>query len=114
MRKVVCSYCGGDWSGVMDLGPHCPQQGGFRPSKSTVIVEDDTVEAFKAQIRLLKHTFVIQDPYPEISQYEQLKDVRGIFGKLFPEAPRPNIPSPHKAWKDGFDFAWSLIEEKLK
>lgn len=107
MRKVVCSACARDWT-----PPRCTYARCLCDTP-TVIVENDTVESWKVHLKVLKHTFVIKDPYPEVSQYEQLKGVRGIFGRLFPEAPPPDAPSPHKAWKDGFDFAWSLIEKEL-
>jgi hypothetical protein len=75
-------------------------------------------EAEKFLIRSARFTWVVKDPYPEIAQWCAEAELRrspffGLFGgwkRLHDAAPRI---SPHKAWRDGFNFAWELIEKRL-
>lgn len=73
------------------------------------MTEDD-----KIKIRSVKHERIVEDPYPQIAEWEQREQFRknSIFGKLLNHKTMPSI-SPHKAWLDGFNFAWKLIEYKL-
>jgi hypothetical protein len=58
------------------------------------------------------HTFVIEDPYPEHTQWQMNQNLRSKLDKLFGievgERPDP------KAWRDGFEFAKALVMKELK
>lgn len=76
------------------------------------MTEDD-----KTRISAAKHQWVITDPYPGLSLYQQRESMRGPLEKLFGifvnDDTKPEI-SVHKAWQDGFTFAWELVEKKLR
>lgn len=61
------------------------------------------------------YDFVITDPYPEISQWEQFQAMRNDVSKFFylGNRPRPEI-SAHKAWQDGFNFAKALVIKRIE
>lgn len=73
-------------------------------------------EGQKLFILAAKFQFVITDPYPEVSLWLNAENARGaacgLFSMFQKPTPKPII-SPHKAWTDGFNFAWSLVEKKL-
>jgi hypothetical protein len=55
--------------------------------------------------------FVLEDPYPEIAKWQQENEFSFKWFKKKLPYPGPNA---HKAWMDGFNFAWGLIENRLK
>jgi hypothetical protein len=65
--------------------PECVREIVHKPSSQTV-------EELKREIRAARYSWVIKDPYP----------------------PDRSEVSVYKAWQDAFNFAWSLIEDKLK
>lgn len=72
------------------------------------MTEDD-----KMRIRAARYQWAITDPYPEIALWEMKYDISGLFDRTFTLEPKPEI-SAHKAWMDGFKFAWELVEKKLR
>jgi hypothetical protein len=46
----------------------------------------------KFRLRAARYQWVVTNPYPETAKWQI---------------------SPHKAWMDGFNFAWDLVERKL-
>jgi hypothetical protein len=74
-------------------------------------------EMIKDYMDLLKirHSRLIDDPFPEHSFYESIKDEFSIFEHLFGMVPdAPKEISIHKAYKMGYDKAYKEIEEALK
>lgn len=57
----------------------------------------------KFKLRSVFFTWVIKDPYPEVTAYQR-------FPKQHEE---PEI-TVHKAWQEGYDFAKNLILKKLE
>lgn len=78
------------------------------------MTEDD-----KSVLMAARFQFIIKDPYPEITEWEQNEQLRGTpWEKLNhplegSKNEKPEL-SAHRAWQDGFNFAWDLIEKKLK
>ena len=68
----------------------------------------------KFNLKSAKFSFVITDPYPEIAEYQIKRDACSGFALLVGDGPQKPDISPHKAWHDGFTFAWKLIEQKLE
>lgn len=61
----------------------------------------------RMNILAAKHQWVITDPYPDITEYQ-------MFRKIWPWFKKKPTVSAHKAWRDGFQFAWSLIEKRVE
>jgi len=75
------------------------------------MTEDEKFSLFCA-----RHNWVITDPYPEYSRWEQEQHMRSQLDRFFRTKElnkKPDI-SIHKAWMDGFNFAWELIEKKVR
>lgn len=69
----------------------------------------------KFQILSAKYNYVITDPYPEIAIWEIENQVRqsSLFDRLLTKIPPHPGPDPYTAWRDGFEFAWNLINKQL-
>jgi hypothetical protein len=69
-------------------------------------------ENLRDRVRGSFNTWVIKDPYPEISEYEREQSMlRQILG-AFKKRKAPEI-SPHQAWRDGYEFAKNLVMKEL-
>ena len=69
------------------------------------------VQKLKNEIEMSRFTYIIKDPYPQITDWEYEQSLLGFLGKRF-SRPKPEI-SVHKAYKDGQDFMWGLIKKVL-
>lgn len=57
----------------------------------------------KSRLRSVFYTWVIRDPYPEVTEHQRFPD----------QKPKPDI-SVHRAWQEGYDFCKSLVLKKLE
>jgi hypothetical protein len=57
----------------------------------------------KCKLRSVFFTWVIKDPYPEVTEYNR-----------FPEHKTKPEVSVHKAWQEGYEFAKNLVLKKLE
>ena len=81
------------------------------------------VEQLKSKILLATLTWPLDDPYPEYSEVERynsgieyLNDTNlfsWLPGLKLKKKPYPEI-GPHKAWRDGYEFALNLIKPYIK
>lgn len=65
-------------------------------------------DILKSKINAARFNYVITDPYPEHSFYNNLH----FQHKLFAE--KPKEVSIHQAYREGMEFMWSLIEPLVK
>lgn len=76
------------------------------------------LEGFKWKIKGAFHSWVITDPYPELTEWQLRQEWKGSIGRFFGRIgarpdPKPQV-SVHKAWMDGYAFAKKLVESKLE
>lgn len=57
----------------------------------------------KSKLRATFYTWVLQDPYPEVTEYNRFPD----------QKEKPDV-TPHGAWQNGYDFCKNLILKKLE
>lgn len=61
------------------------------------------------EIRRVRYTQVIKDPFPEHTAFNQFQDVAGLFGRFFDRFFLPPGPAPVSIWaayKQGYDKAY--------
>lgn len=80
---------------------------------------NETLEDFKFRLRAKFYSWVIKDPYPELTRWsnekasiQSLGEFSGLVAR-FQGMVKPEI-TPHQAWMDGYNFAKSLMESELK
>lgn len=62
----------------------------------------------------IKHNRIIQDPFPEHSEYQAIKLQLGPFwSKWVRDIPKPEEISIHKAYRLGYEKAYKEIEDAL-
>lgn len=70
----------------------------------------------RSRVEACFYTWVMEDPYPQISDWEHRESMRGpvkrILGLAWPKEPKPEV-SAHKAWREGYDFAKALVMKEL-
>lgn len=75
------------------------------------------VEKLKSDIRMARFTYIITDPYPQMTHWKQNQDFKGYLEKkmdiVMKRDPRPDI-SIHQAFREGMEFMWKLIEPLTK
>jgi hypothetical protein len=75
------------------------------------------VDELKNKIRMARFSYIITDPYPELSQWQQNQKFKSYIESktdiILNRDPKPEV-SAHKAYRDGMEFMWSLIEPLVK
>jgi hypothetical protein len=77
-------------------------------------------EKLKSSINSCFFRWIIKDPYPDIAVLEMIREnqffsftsAESVFKKMYGR--EPNIPSVHKAWREGYEFAKKLVDDELK
>lgn len=76
------------------------------------------LDELKNKIKMAKFNYVITDPYPEITEANNHNSIIKEFNKntWFNKQHQVEVPkiSAHKAFKEGMDFMWKLIEPLVK
>jgi hypothetical protein len=75
------------------------------------------VDKLKNDIRMARFTYIITDPYPKITEWEHTQRFKSYLEKkmdiVLKRDPKPDI-STHRAFREGMEFMWKLIEPLTK
>jgi hypothetical protein len=122
MNGYECNICHGFWPSL-EQSLNCKHGGQSDKEYNAIILKytPSEVDLLKQKIKAARFTYVITDPFPEITSAKHENQVRKYLNDdkkwydLFKE-PYIEVPqiSAHEAYRRGMEFMWSLIEPLVK